>query len=176
MSKDKLIEKTLEIEKDLSGLNQDKINELAPPEPEEKWEDFNRHVKERCKLENALFIEPTRRLPKIGKLPEKLKKEHRRDWEYIKAMVENQIINGEPIQFWFCKYPGDEDMLWSIPCNKPVYIPRMIAKHLEETPQYHKFEYKERQASDLRSGEFIENFTPTQTERRYRCRPIGAFE
>lgn len=167
-----LVHSTLNMQRELNELTQDVINEIAPEADEVE---VQLTTKQLAAKEGIPYITPKRTMQAFGKLPEKLKAEHKRDWEYTKAIITNEVINGEPLSFWYSKYPGDPDCLWEIPTNRPVYIPRMLAKHLEEIPQYHKFDFIQSDSNNWKADEFTHRFTPVSTIRRYTCRPIGAF-
>lgn len=170
-TQENLVKKTINAQEQMNALTVDKINKMAPaPEVDDE---VPLTMKERAKLEGIQYITPKKSLQAFGKLPEKLKEDHARDWEYVKGMYENYVVSGEPICFWYSKYPGDQDHLWEIPCNKPVYVPRMIAKHLEEVQKYHTFTYVETNAN--RPDEFTHQFAPTGTHYRGKFRAIGAF-
>ena len=132
-------------------------------------------LKERAKMEDILYIEPKRKMSAFGKLLECEKKAHAHDWEYVKGILENQIVEGEPVSFWYCKYGGDHDCLWEIPCNRTVYLPRMIAKHLEEVMQYHTFGYVQRPDTEWTTDEWTHKFGVTGTKYRAKFRPTEAF-
>ena len=167
-----LVSETLDHQSQLNNLDVDTIEkiapktEVAPPELS---------ARERAKLENALYIEPKRTLKGFGTLPEKLKREHAHAWEYVKGMFENYIVNTEALTFWLSLYPGDPDCLWEIPPNRPVYIPRHVANHLEEVMKYHKFDYVPKAESQWVPGQSIEHFLPVSTHFRGKFRAIGAF-
>lgn len=171
-----LVKNVASMGNEVAQLTVDKINEMAP-KPEEK--ELRLTTKQQADSEGARYIEPKRRLQGFGKLPDKLKKEHARAWEYVKGIYENYIVSGEPVEFWYSEYPGDPDCLWSIPCNVPVYVPRMIAKHLEECQKYHTFTRIEG-ASDPRpmasnEVEAMRWFAPTGTHYRGKFRAVGVF-
>lgn len=176
MKKDKsedLVKIVITQQEEMNDLTVDRINEMVPDaEPEIQTKVA---AKEKAKLENALFIEPKRYLKAFGKLPDRLKKQHAHDWEYVKGIFENFEVPGETVKFWFSWYPGDPDTYWEIPCNIAVCVPRMIAKHLEEVSKYHKFDYIQRPERQWHADEFTHHFAPTQTVYRSKFRPIGAF-
>lgn len=172
-STESLVEQTVAVQDNLKSMTVDEINAQAP-----KAEVVPQEIslKERAKLEGVRYIEPKRRLsPPLGKLPEKLKAKHAHDWEYVKGIYENYIVIGEPITFSLCMYPGDADYMWEIPANVPVYVPRMIAKHLEEVQAYHTFNYIEKSSNDWLVNEETHQFKVTGTHYRGKFRPIGAF-
>lgn len=162
------------IQRSMNSLTVDEVNSTAPkaaePEPQEM------SLKERAKREGARYIEPKRRLsPPLGKLPEKQKAEHARDWEYVKGIYENYVVSGEPLTFNYVKYAGDADYMWEVPANTPVYVPRMIAKHLEDIQSYHTFDYIEKGSQYWHANEETHQFRVTGTHYRGKFRPIGAF-
>lgn len=180
MSKEteKLAKSAVALQEDLNKLTLDAINKSAPAqEPEPQAES----LENLAKREGAIYIKPKRRLsPPLGSLdncknPEKIKKEHARAWEYVKGMYENYVVSGEPLTFSLCLYPGDPDYMWEIPCNVAVYVPRMVAKHLEEIQKYHTFGYIETPANHWKPDEFTHQFSATGTHYRGKFRPLGAF-
>lgn len=166
------VKEVLEIQKDLNALSVDKVNEIAP---EAEVAPLELTAKEKAKMERCRYVEPKRQLQAFGKLPEKLRAEHKHAWEYVRGMYENYMVNAEPITFWLSLYPGDPDNLWEIPANQPVYVPRHVAKHLEEVMKYHKFEFLEKPKDKWRPGDEMEYFAPVETVYRGKFRPIGAF-
>lgn len=171
----KLVENVIESQAEMNELTIDKINEVAP-KAEELEPQTKLTAKEIASREGVQYIEPTRKLSAFGTLPEKLKKEHARDWEYVKGVFENNIINGEGISFWYSKYPGDPDCLWTIPANRPVYVPRMIATHLEHAMKYHTFDYIEKPDFRKKKDDHVDEFSVTGTHYRGTFRAIGAFK
>lgn len=174
---EKLAKAAVEMQQDLSTLTVDRVEQLAPKVDAEIQEESLENI---AKREGIPYIKPKRRLsPPIGTLPEKQKHEHQRAWEYVKGIYENYVINGEPITFSLCLYPGDADFLWEIPCNIPVYVPRMVAKHLEEAQKYHTFSQiaATTDPAPMSLGEVdgMRWFRPTGTHYRGKFRPIGAF-
>jgi len=185
MKKDteKAVKEVMSLHKDMNELTVDRINETAPAlkesEPQTKLS-----TRELAKNENIRYIEPIRKLQPFGHLPEKWKKERDYDWEYVKGIFENEVSRGEPIRFTFSKWPGDPDCVWEIPSNVPVYVPRMIAKHLSgemdprtgmQSMQYHTFDTIRKAESQIRKDDLMENFVATGTVSRGKFRALGAF-
>ena len=175
---EKLVKAAVAIQEDLGQMTVDTIESRAPT-----LEEAPVSLRERAKLEGVMYIEPKRKLPAIGKLPEKLQRHHAHDWEYVKAMYDNPKSN-ESIVFWLCKYPGDQDCQWEIPSNVAVYVPRMIAMHLSGEREnltgiqamiYHTFDYKEIPTPYWRADDFTHQFSVVGTHSRGRMRPIGVF-
>lgn len=174
MSKNqKAVEQVVEIQKDLNSLDVDTINEKAP-KPEEVEPQTKLTNKQMADSLGCRYIEPKRKLSAFGTLPENLKKEHAHDWEYVKGIYENFESIGEAAEFWLCLYPGDPDCMWQIPANIPVYVPRMVAKHLESIQQYHRFGYVQKKGQ-IAPNEFTHDFEPVETISRGKFRAVGAF-
>lgn len=180
---EKSVKEVMNLHRDMNELTVDKISELAPSEKEQDCQ-TKISRKELAKNEGVPYIEPLRKLRPFGTLPEKWKKMHEHDWEYVKGIFENEVSRGEPIRFTFSKWPGDADCMWEIPSNIPVYVPRMIAKHLSgerddmtgmQSMQYHTFEHIHKAESQLRKDDFMQQFSVTGTISRGKFRALGAF-
>ena len=178
-----LVKEVVEIHKEMNALTVDKINDTAPVAIEKEAQ-TKLSTKELAKMEGVPYIEPMRKLQPFGTLPEKWRKMRDRDWEYVKGIYENEASRGEPIRFTFSKWPGDPDCMWEVPANKPVYVPRMIAKLLsgekdEETGvsamNYHTFEHIEKMPQLQRKDDFMHQFSVIGTQSRGKFRAIGSF-
>lgn len=175
LSKEK-IQEVAGLQQEMSTLTVDAIDEMAPKATETAPPALT--LKERARLEGVLYIEPKRRLTPAGKdekMPDKLKAEHARAWEYVKGIFENYVVNGEPVTFSLKLYPTDPDYLWEIPADILVYVPRMVASHLEERMKFHTFNYVEKPNTIWRTDDFTHHFRPTGTHYRGKFRPVGAF-
>ena len=179
----KQLKSVIDLHEDMNALSVDKVNAIAPA-LEEKEPEVKLSPKELARQEGIRYIEPLRKLQPIGTLPEKWKSMHKRDWEYVKGIFENEVSKGESLRFCHCKWPGDPDCIWEVPANIPVYVPRMIAKLLsgerdEDTGQqamlYHSFSHVQKADSQLRKDDFMEQFCPLATYSTGRFRAIGAF-
>lgn len=170
--KEDIVKSLIHSQEQMNNLTVDEIAKTPVSEPEPIMQ---MSARDKAKQENIQYIESIRSMPALGVLPEKLKAEHRHAWEYVKGIFENYEVNGEPVRFWFCQYPGDKDCLWEVPCNRPVYVPRCIAKHLAETMVYHSFGFVEKPQHSWRPDDFTANFTATATHHRGMFRALGAF-
>ncbi|CAB4126523.1 hypothetical protein UFOVP80_22 [uncultured Caudovirales phage] len=180
-----MVKEVAAIQSEMSSLTTDKISETAP---EAKDEYDVSEVKKKAEKENAIFIEPKIRMQAFGKLKPDWKKKRDYDWEYVKGSFQPEIVNGrpsmEPRKFWHCKWPGDQDCFWDIPVDRPVYVPRMIAKLLSgekeddtgiEAMKFHTFDYMERPTPYWKPDQFTHQFQPTGTNYRGRFVQIGAY-
>jgi hypothetical protein len=180
---DKAVKEVMSLHKDMNEMTVDKVNDTAPS-AKECEQQTKLSAREIASNENVKYIEPIRKLQPFGHLPEKWKKDHAHDWEYVKGIFENEVSRGEPIRFTFSKWPGDPDCIWEIPSNVPVYVPRMIAKHLSgekdektgmQAMQYHTFEHIQKAESQLRKDDMTHQFSVTGTISRGKFRALGAF-
>jgi len=185
MVKKEVVEKVANLQSEMSSLTQEKIQEVAPKAIEKGLE---LSMKERAKIENAQYIEPSRKLKAIGELKAEWRPKRERDWEYVKGIFQNENeggrINNEPKKFWFRKWPGDPDCLWEIPVNVPVYVPRMIAKLLSgeqdedtgiQAMKFHTFDFVDQPVNNFRPDSFTHEFRPTGTHYTGKFSPLGAF-
>lgn len=172
MSNENLVKSTLKNEKELKELTVDNINKVKAKEPNFQ----NKSLEAKYENEGVTYIKPSRRLSApMGKLPDQLKKEHKRAWDYVKGIYENFAIPGEALTFSLCLYPGDPDYLWTIPTNIPVAVPRCVAQHLEEVQKYSIFDYRERNSSEMREDAFTHRFIVSGNKYRGKFRPLEAF-
>lgn len=177
------VKDVLEMQHSMNALTQDKISETAPKEVEVAPQ-VEISLKEIARREGIPYIEPIRKFQAFGTLKPEWKAKRDHDWQYVKGMWENEIIKGEGIKFTFSKWPGDPDCMWEIPANKPVYVPRMIAKLLSgekdedtgyEVLKYHSFDHVQKSEQYWQKDEFTHQFCATGTYSRGRFRAIGAF-
>lgn len=178
-----LVESLINVQADMNALTVDKINETAPKAVEVEAQ-VQLSAKDIARMEGVPYIEPYRKLAAFGKLPDKWKAKHARDWEYVKGIFENEVSKGESIKLTFSKWPGDPDCMWEIPANKPCYVPRMIAKLLSgerdedtgmESMNYHSFSHIEKAPQAWQKDDFTTQFVATGTYSRGKFRAIGAF-
>lgn len=83
-------------------------------------------------LADAPYIKPVRSVATKEPFNEKYRKAWEYGWQYVKCVVENNEIKGEGVEVWTKKFAGDPAHFWKVPCNKPIYIPRLLAKQLSE--------------------------------------------
>lgn len=182
---DKLINAAANLSTEMSAMNVDTINEVAPKAEEAEAQ---LTTKQKAAADGVRYIEPKKKLQAFGTLKAEWKKKRDHDWEYVLGMFQSEVINGrsssEPKSFWHCKWPGDSDCWWEIPVNVPVYVPRMIAFYLSgekdvdtgmESMKYHTFDYVERPTPYWKPDDFTHQFAPTGTHYRGRFVPIGVF-
>ena len=171
MEKQKLVKQTVEMHEQMNALTPDVIATAPVVETAPQTKIARRERDD----DGCPYIYPKRKIKGLGVLPENMRKKHDHDWEYVKGIFENNVIIGEGIEFWFQVYPGDDNCLWSIPANRPVWVPRMVAKHLETKMVYHKFAFKNKEPSRIRPDDYMEEFVVSDTVSRGKFRPIGAF-
>lgn len=173
MSDDKkmIIRKTEEITNAVSDMKRamDKTPE-AKVEMESKISSFKK------KYPDARYIEPKHRIPTKGiRCPEKDKQ---KDFmhEYVVGIFESAII-GSTLSFWKDGLPGDDFCMWEIPANKPIGIPRHVAKHLSENLSWKEMKPlgRDNEPQAFYEEDMVIPFTRFETKRRGTFHPINAF-
>lgn len=92
---------------------------------------------------NDIYLKPIRSINSKETFNEKFRSEWEDDWKYVKCVVENYEIIGEDVETWTKKYAGDSADYWRVPVNKPIYIPKLLAKQLSRC-KYHRFSMEDR--------------------------------
>jgi len=104
---------------------------------------------------------------------EAFQKYHDEDWEYVRCIVENNEIIGEDVEVWTCKYGRDPAHFWKVPVNKPIMIPRLLAKQLAKC-QYHRLVMND---ATIREQSYIGTITGgivvDVVKNRIDARPVG---
>ena len=118
---------------------------------------------------DAPIIKPNRAIFSKEKFNEKLRKEFEERSKLVKCIVENNEIVGESVQFWFKGYPGTPAQEWTVPVNKPIYIPRYLAEHLAKR-QYIRYVMSERQ--NVAEGDLTHAMVAKETRHRIDCRSV----
>jgi hypothetical protein len=122
---------------------------------------------------DAPYIKPVRSISSREQFNEKYRADHTRAWEYIKCIVENNEIIGEDVECWTKKFAGDPAHFWKIPVNKPVYIPRLLAKQISDC-KYHRLRMEDTQMSGAdHAGTYVGTMVVDQVKHRLDCREAG---
>ena len=120
---------------------------------------------------DAPVIKAIRTMPR-GKVfwDEKWRAERDRDWELVRVIVENHEIIGEDIECWSAPWGCDSAHQWKIPTNKPIYIPRHLAKQLANC-KYHRLRMEDKPTEAGNGMTFYGSVTVDQVKQRIDCRP-----
>lgn len=171
MSKDKIMRRTEEIAEAVAGMNE--AMKRAKETTEEKTLKISEFKK---KFPDATFIEPAVRIPTGGIPHPEMEKQRAYLHEYVVGVFESQLVGGM-LDFFLTGLPSDDYCRWKIPVNKPVGIPRYVAKHLSE-----KLAWKEMMplGRDNEPQSFYEEqmmapFAKFITKRRGTFHPINAY-
>lgn len=104
-------------------------------------------------------------VPRKTPIPESIKKERARGWEYVEGIAENRYSQDLSITFAMNPYPGDAYATWTIPVGIPISIPRWLAIHLN-TRLESEYGFKPRKDVELQVGDVMENFDIVKSTRR----------
>ena len=131
------------------------------------------------KYPDAIYIEPIQKIPTGGA---KCKAYHDRHGsleylkEYVVGVFESQLV-GATFSFDLAEIPGEDYCRWKIPVNKPIGIPRYVAKHLTTHLAWKEMkpigQNQDPQAYD--ADEVTKPFQNFETKRRGNFYPINAY-
>lgn len=126
MSKEKVLRRTEEFEEATRGMH------AAMAKAKESKETATLKVTEfRRKFPDALYIEPSARIPTGGVPHPELEKQREYLHEYVVGIFESQLV-GQALDFFLTGLPGDDYCRWKLPVNKAIGIPRFVAQHLNK--------------------------------------------
>jgi len=158
----------------------DPLNASAPVQQQESQTALS--TREAKKMD-AQYIKPIRSISrnnfKTDKMDsriywdEKNRRLHDEDWEYVRCIVENYEIIGEQVEVWTAKWACDPAHFWKIPVNKPIMIPRLLAKQLAKC-QYHRLVMDNtavREQSEV--GTITGGIVADVVKNRIDARPVG---
>jgi len=86
------------------------------------------------KFPDALYLEPIQKIPTGAPRNPQYEKVHgslEYLMEYVVGVFESQMIGGN-LKFDLAEIPGVDYCRWEVPVNKPVGVPRYVAKHLQK--------------------------------------------
>lgn len=113
---------------------------LDPKVPVEQVDPYTKLSKRQMALADAQYVTPVKIVNRVegGKHNAKnyFNEAHRplykKDWEWIKVVIENKESIGHPVEKWTAEWGCDPAMFWIIPTNRPVYIPRFVARSIKK--------------------------------------------
>lgn len=118
---------------------------------------------------DAPVIKPGRAIFSKEKFDEKNRKDFEERSKLVKCIVENNEIVGENVQFWFKEYPGLPAYEWTVPVNKPIYVPRYIAEHLAKRAY---IRYVMQECQSVSEGNLTHSMVAKETRHRIDCRSV----
>ena len=147
------------------------FNPLEAKGPNVLTEQQNKMSTKEVRQYDAPVIKPLSTMPR-GKFhwDEKWRAERDRDWELVRVIVENHEIIGEDIDCWSAPWACDSAHHWKVPTNKPIYIPRHLAKQLANC-KYHRLRMEDRPTDGANGMTFYGSVTVDQVKQRIDCRP-----
>lgn len=125
-------------ENDVKEMTLDRMNEAPKLENEPQVKMSQREMQN----SNDVYLKPVKRFDCRMPFNEKWRKDYEFDKEYVKFMAENREIQGDKIECWTKKYPGQPYEFWEVPVNKPIWGPRYLAQRLKDC-QYHRLRMEE---------------------------------
>lgn len=171
MSKEKIIRRTEEIEEAAKGMQaamakakEDKV------ETDSKISEFKR------KFPDALYLQPSARIPTGGNPHPEWEKQREYLHEYVVGVFESQLV-GQVLDFYLTGLPSDDYCRWKIPVNKTIGIPRFVAQHLSKNLTWKEMKPMGRgnEPQAYYEEEMMSPFGNFETKRRGTFHPINAY-
>lgn len=133
------------VEQQFEKQEQDLKNVMSE-RPTASSENYPEHRISQKEIEKSsdVYLKPKRSIPSREKFNERFRESYNRDKEYVHYTVQHEEIKGETVELWTKPYPGLPAEEWAIPSGKPVWIPRYVAKKLEEGCVYHRLRTEDR--------------------------------
>lgn len=131
------------------------------------------------KYPDVKYIEPSMKIPTGGARCPKYHERHG-SLEYLKEYVtgifESQLV-GATFTFDLGEVPGEDYCRWTIPTNKPIGLPRYVAKHLSTHLAWKEMKPlgKNQEPQAYSDDEITKPFENFETKRRGTFHPINAY-
>lgn len=167
----KIIRRTEEI-----GEAVNDMNKAMASTPEKRVDAQERISNFKKKFPDAKYIEPSVRIPTGGIRHPEWEKQREYLHEYVVGIFESQLIVGK-IEFFLDGLPGDDYCKWDLPVNKPIGIPRYVAKHLNKNLCWKEMKPlgNNRDPQAFQDGLETTPFQEFETKRRGTFQPLNAY-
>ncbi len=165
----KVAEQFDEFTEETKKLTHDEMRKAPILETEAQTKLSNRELNKM----DGIYVEPIKSINSKEPFNEKFRKAHTEAWERILCIAENNEIMGEAIEKWTKEFPGDPAHFWRIPVNKPVYLPRFVAKQLANC-KYHRLVMEDQPAAPQGGMQFYGTMQVKHTKHRLDARPVAS--
>lgn len=173
-AKEKLVKRVEDIADAVNDMN--KAMEMTPEILDERKLGLTEFQK---KYPDAKYIEPAQKIP-TGGMPSK--KYHDRYGslehlkEYVVGVFESQIV-GATFTFDLAEIPGEDYCRWKIPTNKPIGVPRFVAKHLSSHLSWKEMKPlgRNQEPQAFHDEDITKPFENFETKRRGTFYPINSY-
>lgn len=144
-------------------------NRITPTETEQQTKLSTKEVNKA----DGLYIKPTKSIGSREKFNENFRKDYEAAKEYVKVIAENLEIIGSAIEMWTKPFPGCQAEFWTIPVNKPIYVPRHVAEQISKC-YYTRYVMDEGVGTGGDGyGKYYGAMAVAETKRRLDCRSVG---
>ena len=126
MNKEKVVRRAEDV---CNAVNE--MNAAMDRTPEQKTDVQLKISAFKKRFPDAKYMEPVTKIPTAGNKHPEFEKQREYLTEYVVGIFESQLV-GQTLDFFLTGLPGDDYCRWIIPVNKPIGIPRFVAKHLSE--------------------------------------------
>jgi hypothetical protein len=163
---------------DLSNAVNDmhKAMETTPTKQEERKMQISEFQK---KHPDVKYIEPSQRIPTgASHCPAYHKAYGSLEYllEYVTGIFESQLV-GATFEFDLGTIPGEDFCRWSIPTNKPIGVPRFVAKHLGNNLAWREMKPlgNNQEPTAVADYEITKPFQNFEMKRRGTFHPLNAY-
>jgi len=128
-----------DFQEQVSALTLDRMNKAPLQEVEPQTKIAQRDIAK----SKDVYLKPIRSIGSKEKFNEEYRDQWNHDKEYIHMVFENREVIGETIDCWTKPYAGVPAEEWMLPTNKPVWVPRYVAKQIAKC-KYHRMRTEDR--------------------------------
>lgn len=169
--KKKIIQRTVEIEEASRGI------QAAMAKAKENKAETEQEISAfKKKFPDAMYIQPSARIPTGGIPHPEFEKQRDHLTEYVVGIFESQLV-GQVLDFFITGLPGDDYCRWKIPVNKVVGIPRFVAQHINKGLSWKEMKPlgRDNPPQEFYEEEMMIPFSKFETKRRGTFHPINAY-
>lgn len=171
MAKDKLVSSVEKFTDAVSDMRHAMENT-----PEKAQEQRITLTEKQKKFPNSKYLEPVVTIPTRGNKHPEMEKQREYLTEYVEGIFESIHIHGN-LEFYLTGLPGDPYCKWSIPPNKPIAVPRFVAKHLETNLCWREMQPlgRNNEPKEYHDDEMMTPFTKFEYKKRGTFHPINSY-
>ena len=120
-----------------------------------------------------IYLKPSKAIMCKNKFNEDFRDQYNFEKEYVQFIAENIEIQGETIELWTKRFPGQPAEFWQIPVNKPVWAPRYVAEQITRCT-YHRLVMQDKPTSVEGGMTYYGSMTVDKTVNRLDARPVSS--
>lgn len=158
-------------EETVSKLSLDDMNKA----PIQETEGQTKISQKEARNSNDVYLKPVKSIYTM-EAPAKWQEATRaRAWERVKVVAENKSLKGDAIELWTKRFKGDNADFWIVPVNVPIWIPRLLARQIEEDCKYHEIKMMpdDNMVPKTDTYAIMQDVKVEATTKRFSCKEVG---